>query len=451
MKNRLRVFNSAMMLAVIAAMLMTPIAAADDGQPPPDNFFYINEDGQIAMNRQVLAFVGEVRTPPPDNSGFYYHEYKIDWLHIDWKIGEMKYNKYVTPEGYYVLVPSGYTSYVLARTNTDPFNAEPDGLIVTPLMSIPTLFGMYKDTGLPYTAEDVFAGWKDKSLDAESVRDLIHALVNPFDDSLNESTIVMVGGVFIYKNDPTMPEVADVPPPPQPPPSARACPAPTIVQDEMRVIGELIDPPFPVVVGQDRQRKRGADLMWRVEIPPVIYTWYEERAVNSERICRYVGKGNGSGCPGPGSQYKEVIGSEVGWKAWMIGDDEWRAEGKKPEIECIKHVEVYTEKLNWVKTTLSLSQHSRDWILEDLARRYPGAYLYQPEWSFLPLSRAGRVLGDGTFVFEWTKDKVQLRDPGEYEMAVRGGRSGTPVTKCKFFNEHAGDFAVWMQEATLVK
>jgi hypothetical protein len=235
-------------------------------------------------------------------------------------------------------------------------------------------------------------------------------------------------------------------PTPYPPPSAH-CPTPSIVQEEIRVTGELVDPPYPVVIGQDLD-KRGADIRWRVEIPPVIHTWYEEKVIDAERVCHYVGEGNGSGCPGPGSQYDRVIGSEVGWKDWMASSDAWDVEGDLPKIECIEHVDIYTEQLTWVQPTASLSPESRNWILTDLAARYPGARVYQPEWSWFP-PLLGMVLADRTYIWEWTEQQVQFRDPGEYGMAVKGGTTGTLVTAPRVFDMDAGWFTVWLYEATL--
>jgi hypothetical protein len=226
------------------------------------------------------------------------------------------------------------------------------------------------------------------------------------------------------------------------------CPGDMIVQSPIRVSGELVDPPFPVVVGQD-PAKRGADLVWRVEIPPVIHTWYEKVTVDPLIVCSYVGDGSGEGCPEPESQY-DVIEGAPGWDPQLADDPNWQVY-EREVIECVENVTIYTEHLNWIRVAATLSQDSRDWIEHGgLQQRYPGARLYQPDWEWMPLL-FGNVLSDGTYIWEWGEEEIQFRDPGQYGMGVKGGTSGTPVTDPRFFDLEAGEFSVWLYEATLTK
>jgi hypothetical protein len=239
-------------------------------------------------------------------------------------------------------------------------------------------------------------------------------------------------------------------PTPVPPPPDVQCPPESVEEAEIHVTGELVDPPYPVVVGQD-PNKRGADLLWQVEITPVVYTWFEKTEVIEEKICRYVGEGNGSGCPGPESEYSQVLGSNGGWKPWMADNDAWLEEGGVSQIECIEHVEVYPVQLSWVRTYANLSEESRDWIEHGgLQQRYPGAHLYQPDWEWLP-PLFGNVLNNGVYVWEWIEKDIQFRDPGQYGMSVNGAITGTPVTGPRVFNMEASGFSVWLYEATLTQ
>lgn len=243
-------------------------------------------------------------------------------------------------------------------------------------------------------------------------------------------------------------------PTPTPPPTG-LCPPATVRQEEPRAEARLLDPPYPVVAGQDpRDPPRGADLTFRIEIPPVVHTWYEPRVVDTERICVYDPYGRSSGCPGPGSQYARVVGSERGWQSFMATGDTaryWRVKGDAPRIECVRHVDVYTETLAWVQPRASLSQASRDWILRGgLQARYPGAFLYHPDWQWSP-SLFGHSLPDGTWVWTWTAWGVPFRDPGQYALSLQFSTSGTPVTPPRVYDVAAGEFSVWLMEATVTR
>jgi hypothetical protein len=134
----------------------------------------------------------------------------------------------------------------------------------------------------------------------------------------------------------------------------------------------------------------------------------------------------------------------------MAGSGYWKATGGDREIECVRHVDVFTDRLSWVRTSATLDQASRQWILGELAARYPGAGLYQPDWTWLP-PLMGEVLGDGTFAWEWIQARIQFRDPGKYGHSIEGSTSGTPVTDPRYFSLPASDFEVWLYEATLTQ
>jgi len=208
-----------------------------------------------------------------------------------------------------------------------------------------------------------------------------------------------------------------------------------------------------IVIGQDtRLKPRGADLEWQVEVPPVIHTWYEEQIVGTEAICYYEPNGRGDGCPGPGEQYAQVLGSNVGWQPFMAEGDTarfWQAEGEAPKIECVKHIDVYAERLAWLHLKANLKPESREWILEgSLQDHYPRAHLYQPDWLWFP-SLQGGVLGDGTFYIDWTEPWIQFRDPGQYTTSAKGVTTGTLVTEPRYFDLIGGEFSVWVMTATL--
>lgn len=444
----------AIVVAVILAAIPQSGEAQDESPPPVDEFVvYDPATGEYTLNLESLTAVGTVVTDAPDSWPVPSFLPSVDLAGSTFNPLQMTYNRYVSPEGYYVLVPSLYTAVVMSFTGTSPFDVEPYGMVVNGWVGAAGFMGWMENIG--YSNEDVVnGGWR---YEPDFWTQLFLAVNDP-SSPLHEGTFFAPPAVLIYTCDPTNPadcvaamaaggNSAGSPTPA--PSSDSTCPSATAVQAEVRASGELIAPPYPVVVGQDHMH-RGADLRWRVEVPPVIYTWYEAVVRQTDRVCRHDTSGSGNGCPAPGSQYDEVVGSASGWHSYMAGSSSWDASGGERYVECVRHVQVFTDRLRSVRTTATLEEASRDWIIVELAARYPGASLYQPDWAWLP-PISGQVLGDGTYVWEWIQSRIQFRDPGQYAHGVEGTTTGTPVTEPRYFNLPATAFQVWLYEATLTK
>lgn len=441
--------------AVLVAHMTRTADAQGESPPSVERFLtYDPQSGEYSLNLESLTPVGDVVIEPPPEWPLSPPEFMRDV-----PIGAsavspfmMVYNRYVSPEGFYVLVPTLYTAVVMSVTGSSPFDIQPYGMLVNGYVGVAGYLGWMESIG--FTREDVLGGdWRE---DVEFWAQLFLEINDP-NSPLYEGTLFLPPAVLVYACDPTNPadcaQSAHAGEPgnaASPAPSSDSCPAPSAVQAEIRASGELMAPPYPVVVGQDSGR-RGADLRWRVEIPPVIYTWYQEVVVATRTVCAYDPTGTSKGCPAPGAQYDKVIGSAIGWRTFMgegAGARYWRVRGGEPEINCVKHVEVYTDRLAWVRTSASLTESSREWILSELATSYPGARLYQPQWMWLP-PVSGNALASGTFLWEWIQSGIAFRDPGEYEQNVTGATTGTPVSAPRIFTLPAGKFSVWLQEATL--
>ena len=447
-------------IAIVAASIIAAIAQSGQAQgetpPPVDEFVtYDPATGEYTLNLEALTPVGTVITGPPESWPLTPPEFMQEIQLGDSTINPfmMVYNRYVSPDGYYMLVPTLYTAVVMTVTNSSPFDVQPYGMVVNGWVGTAGFMGWMENIG--YSREDVLNG--DWRLDPGFWAELFLAVNDP-NSPLHEGTFFAPPAVLIYTCDPTNPadcaaamtaEASSAGSPTPVPSSDSACPVPTAIQAEIRASGELVAPPYPVVVGQDPQR-RGADLQWRVEVPPVVYSWYEAVVRETDRVCRHDPSGSSGGCPGPGSQYDEVVGSDSGWHSFMADSPNWRASGGEHYVDCVRHVEVFTDRLRSVRMTATLEEASRDWILVELAARYPGASLYQPDWTWLP-PLSGHVLGDGTFVWEWTQARIQFRDPGQYAQVVEGSTMGTPVTDPRYFNLPASGFQVWLYEATLTR
>ena len=75
-----------------------------------------------------------------------------------------------------------------------------------------------------------------------------------------------------------------------PPPSLRECPDPSVTMQQPVLTIQKTAPNNPLVVGQDTETRRGADIQAKVTIPPVIFTWHEP--IYEERdICRAASAG----------------------------------------------------------------------------------------------------------------------------------------------------------------
>jgi hypothetical protein len=364
---------------------------------------------------------------------------------VETNTGTAIYNTYSTPEGYTVVIASSISQHVGESAEVSPFVIEPFTGTYSGSTSAGEVFFDYSNLDpnnplLGYTGEleltTNLSYWAELSLEVQ--------WNSLFNTEFNQGHSIMAGTILVFDGAPFAEEeeIAEAPPPPAPPPIARACPTPQIIQQDIIAYGELIDPPYPVVVGQD-DANRGADIMWTVEVPPTTYIYYDQ--IVEGGTCRYVGDGSGSGCPGPDT-YDSIVGAGS-WQSWMARDNDWDVTGAQ-RIRCVRRTQSFTEQIVWWQTLANLTAVSRDWILGDLAVRYPGASLYRPDWLWFPGSN-GYVRGDGTFVVEWIEERVQFQDPGTYDMSVMGFTTGTPVTESRYFELPAGGFDVWLHEAAL--
>lgn len=198
-------------------------------------------------------------------------------------------------------------------------------------------------------------------------------------------------------------------------PAKPSCSHYAIIPGNISAIARHLVPPHPVVVGQDDQ-KRGADLWWELNIAPTIEEW-EELVVT----------GYGKQC-NPFNSYDCVIYEEYG---------------------CELHRNYYCERVGQARATATLSAASTKWILEDLSYKYPGANLKNPGFAFSE-GAIGACHGN-TFVWTITKEKVQVADPGNWDLRVIGVTSGTPVSGARNFNVAGGSFPAYLIDTTIIR
>lgn len=165
------------------------------------------------------------------------------------------------------------------------------------------------------------------------------------------------------------------------------------------------------MVGQD-PRKEGIRYEIEVRIPPVLYRRYEKEPDR----CVPVPDADQDGKPDRDGSCRTTIGDPpVSWP------------GDLQPGSCRLVEERYPEPISGQGLlAMILRDSSRAWIQGELAARYPGARVRQPEIR-LPVSGQGRILGDGTFVLAAVVNPRPV-DPGYYDVSIVFNTDGTPVS-----------------------
>ncbi len=232
---------------------------------------------------------------------------------------------------------------------------------------------------------------------------------------------VIPGGCPASASQPGEPTSTPVPP---------SCIPPVIMPGAITVTASKIAPPYSLVVGQD-PAMRGADLTWEVTVEPTSYLYGVSVPIMGDVCVTWDGQEGSSNCTTskgePGILQQQVVGTS-----------------------CQQHTQLFPEGLNWVTAEAFLSQTSRDWILNTLSLLYPEDYLHHPDFSFDGDPNTGSFQGD-TFVWTFTQNRIQVADPGYFDLIVAGATSGTPVSSWRGFSKTGGTFPVYLEEAVIIQ
>ena len=205
-----------------------------------------------------------------------------------------------------------------------------------------------------------------------------------------------------------------------PPPS---CPGPSISQAQPSLSIVPVDPGYPLVVGQDKD-KRGADVQASVSIPPVMYTWYEP-IFETNNVCR------------DGSDGTPVCKKEKTFKG------------------CEAHPEALPEQITNAHATATISDASRNWIVGGLGSQWYGAYVHSASFD---LKRYGSpsmgCSGGGTCSFSLFAARVPFADPGIFNLLVSVNTAGTfyngkMITNPRVLSK-TGQVKIWVVLPTLI-
>jgi hypothetical protein len=204
----------------------------------------------------------------------------------------------------------------------------------------------------------------------------------------------------------------DFDPPPVPP---NACQEPVVIPGQISRNAVKTAPNYPLVVGQDPGRT-GVTVTFSASAAPTIYRYW---TLEAERECAPGPDGSGRYNCGGGAGHTVVTG-------WY----------------CERHEISYPECIASASGALRLTQASRDWIVNELAIRYPGAYVHRPSFAFS---------GPIACAWSYTAQRVQIEDPGQWQAFVNGQTSGTPVSPARSFGGPAGSFQVWLKETAIIE
>lgn len=195
-----------------------------------------------------------------------------------------------------------------------------------------------------------------------------------------------------------------------PPPPARQCPEPTVRLQQPVLWIQKTAPNNPLVIGQDPETRRGADIQARVTIPPVIFSWYEP--IYEERdICRAVRAGETADCStGLGSSVKDGVTDTI-----LVFK------------ECRTLVERLPDAVANMQARATLDGASQDWITSKLGQTHYEAFIHQASFILIPGlgTWTGGCDGSGTCTATGQALRVPFADPGTFLLRLDVVTSGT--------------------------
>ena len=368
-----------------------------------------------------------------------------DWMPSIPGIGSIpaSYHEYQTPSGNIVVLPTASTLFFMALNPQGSGLAQSDsqlGMGAGMALEAPGLIkGMlqgYIDpaviTSLGYTNPDDF--FSDVVNGRQSIWslggvDMLRFLTDLLNTSIGDNSVYTMLLLYTSGNCANVPggcpQNANLPTPPVPP----SCSTPIVTSGEITVTALKIAPLNPIVVGQDSE-ERGADVTWEVRVEPTSYTYGVQVPVMGDVCVPWNGQG-ASSCT--------TSDNQIGMLQQTI-----------IRYDCEQRTQLFPETLNWVTASASLSQSSRDWILNSLSLHYPEAYLHNPYFSFTGNPGTGSLQGN-TFVWVLSQTHIQVADPGYFDLGISGSTSGTPVSSPRGFSRTGGQFPVYLMESVIIQ
>lgn len=340
------------------------------------------------------------------------------------------YHVYYTDSGNSIVMPTPITLFFMGVNPSASGLSSASSSYGTGAGAIVTLLGaalgdnlnFTSPSGITYTSPDQFADALiagEENIWSLPLGDALNMLTFLMETSLTDQDLYLLA--LLYTPDMCAASPAGCPllptPPPTEPPPPELCHAPVISVGAITTSGEKTAPEYPLVIGQDPD-KRGVDVTFSASVAPTIYTYWT-----------------------PVPKWKCEAGATASGAYNCTTSDGSQGHREQDGWQCIQQTESYNECVDFAAASITLSQSSRDWILNELSIRYPGAYVHHPSFS---------VSGSGCS-WSGSSAKLQVEDPGYWNMILRGNTSGTPVSAPRNFSEVVGTFEVWLKEIAIIK
>jgi hypothetical protein len=394
----------ALLIVVILLSAITPNAAMAQGQDPWGEVF--DSNGNLVPGIIDLGMTTE----------------NPSWMNVELPFNqslslEANYHRFQTESGNIVILPSASTLFFMAMNPQESGLANSVGMVGNGYAGILTFLGAVAGDSIDWNR------LQQSHPEYQQPADFWNAVINgqenvwtwfsgfgfitnllsmSWDDAALRSAYLMyLNGA---KNCAAIPGgcsgVATPPPPP------RLCPDTSISVQQPTATIQKIAPNNPLVVGQDTQDRRGADIQVSITVPPVIFTWYEAIYEDQET------------CTTPLNGGTPTCTTESVFK------------------ECRQHVEHLPDAVASVQATASLSGDSKAWIQSQLGQTHYGAFIHQESFTLIPGygNWSGGCDGGGTCRATGTALRVPFADPGTFELRMRGMTRGTsfmgmPITQ----------------------
>ncbi len=338
-----------------------------------------------------------------------------DWMSVDLPFGQSlnlnaDYHRYQTANGNIVVLPSASTLFFMAMNPQESGLANSVGMMGNGYGGLITFLGVVAGNNIDWgrlSAEhpeykspdqfwgavlngqqDVwtyFSGWG-------FITTLLQMSWN--DTALRTAYLMYLNGAQNCASIPGGCSGVVTPTLPQP----KICPDPTVSIQQPTLSIQKTAPSNPLVVGQDTENRRGADVIAKVTIPPVIFTWHEPIYEDRE-VCEPSAVVGGS----------PVCRTESFFK------------------ECREHVEHLPDAVASLQATAALDAASQAWITGKLGQTHYGAYVHQANFTLIPGlgSWSGGCDGGGTCTATGQALKVPFADPGTFNLRLNVVTTGT--------------------------
>ena len=395
-----------MFVVLIAAL---PLSGVQAQNPSPwDSVF--DEDGDL---RSDVVDLG-VTTDTPD------------WMCLDLPFGQSlqldaNYHRFQTADGNLVVLPSATTLFFMAMNPQESGLAGSAGMLSSGMGGLISFLGAVAGDSLDWNRlqqehpeymdpsqfwNAVLSGQENAWTWFSGWNFITNLISLSWDDAaLRTAYLLYLNGARNCAQVPGGCAGIVLPEPPPP-----LCPGPQVTIQQPTLSIRKLAPTNPLVVGQDTERKRGADVQALVTIPPVIFVWHE--AIYEEKdVCRPAAAWETPNCAAGSASpsYDGVQDTELVFK------------------ECRRHVERLPDAVVNLQATAALDGASQGWITDQLGQTHYGAYVHQPSFALVPglTSWSGGCAGDGTCSATATALQVPFADPGKFNLKLRVTTSGT--------------------------